>query len=145
MVGKQKLKRPPSGCNELRRVRIYFHPFIDRVYARRNKISCSLYLYDTHPAGSDFVDLLQETQRRNLDSGQPGRFKDSRTGRSGYVESINFKINIFHILHPPLLFVNSTETAFFHTCSTLDTFILVDDVRLFDRSADRIIRACSCT
>ena len=54
-------------------------------------------------------------------------------------DAIDFYIHIFHILSPPLLFVNCTEAAFFHTSATLQTFIRINHMRFFYAADD-----CSC-
>ena len=140
MIGKEKLQGLLPGFDQLRSMGVYLHPFIDRVYAGSHQVSCSLYT-----ACADLIDFLQITQGRYLDSCKVRCFKDRRACRSGYIKTVEFKINIFHILHPPLLFVNCTETAFFHTSAAFHALILIDHMRLSDRTCDRVVRTSPCT
>ena len=145
MIGKQKLQRLLPGRDQFRGIRVYFHPLIDRMYTGSHQIPGSLHLNDTHTACADLVNFLQITQRRYPDSCKMRRFKNCRACRSGYVKTIDFKINIFHILHPPLLFIDRAETTFFHTSAAFHALILIDHMRLSDRTCDRVVRTSPCT
>ena len=81
--GKDQLKRRLSGSADSRSVGQYFKPFFNGIGACGGESAPSLDLHHTDAAGADAVDILEITQRGDLNIYMFGSLQDSRALRNG--------------------------------------------------------------
>ena len=94
--GEDKLQGDFAGIAHLFCICKDLHAFIHRVNTGGNQASRTLDLHHADPARADFIDILEVTQRRDLDPGIARRFEDRNAVGHTQGHAVDFDIDHFH-------------------------------------------------
>ncbi len=128
MYGKDELEVGLAALSDELGVGVNLKTLIDGVYASGNRSAAALYFYNAHTASADLVDVLKIAESRNLYTGKTCSLKNGRTGRSLYINTVDFYIDhVFHYRHTPfLVLADSLELTVVDTYAALYALSGVD-------------------
>ena len=102
VCGNEEFEGSPSGIADHRRVCQDLQAFLHRVCAGCRQAFPAFDLNDADTAGADAVDILQITERRDIDVCIPGGLQDAGAFRNSDRNIVDFEIDhFFHVLIPP--------------------------------------------